>query len=115
MSVNARDELEVQAIRGFVSDLVTGYAGVATLGHATLFGAGAYAAGIAAAKFGITDPLLAQLRDEYRIEVSINAWPEWPSRLLRVSAQLYNDLSQYEVLGAALGELLASEVGRARR
>ena len=39
-------------------DLVTGYAGVATLGHATLFGAGAYAAGIAAAKFGITDPLL---------------------------------------------------------
>lgn len=39
-------------------DLVTGYAGVATLGHAALFGAGAYAAGIAAAKFGITDPLL---------------------------------------------------------
>ncbi len=39
-------------------DLVTGYSGVATLGHATLFGAGAYAAGIAAAKFGITDPLL---------------------------------------------------------
>ncbi|WP_323014559.1 branched-chain amino acid ABC transporter permease [Devosia sp.] len=39
-------------------DLVTGYAGVATLGHAAVFGAGAYAAGIAAAKFGITDPLL---------------------------------------------------------
>lgn len=39
-------------------DLVTGFAGVATLGHAALFGAGAYAAGIAAAKFGITDPLL---------------------------------------------------------
>lgn len=39
-------------------DLVTGFAGVATLGHATLFGAGAYAAGIAAAKFGLTDPLL---------------------------------------------------------
>jgi branched-chain amino acid transport system permease protein len=39
-------------------DLVTGYSGVATLGHATLFGAGAYAAGIVAAKFGITDPLL---------------------------------------------------------
>jgi branched-chain amino acid transport system permease protein len=39
-------------------DLVTGVAGVATLGHATVFGAGAYAAGIAAAKFGITDPLL---------------------------------------------------------
>jgi branched-chain amino acid transport system permease protein len=39
-------------------DLVTGYAGVATLGHATLFGAGAYAAGIAAARFGLADPLL---------------------------------------------------------
>lgn len=39
-------------------DLVTGYSGVATLGHATLFGAGAYAAGILAAKFGVTDPLL---------------------------------------------------------
>lgn len=39
-------------------DLVTGYGGVATLGHAALFGAGAYAAGIAAAKFGVTDPLL---------------------------------------------------------
>lgn len=38
-------------------DLVTGFAGVATLGHAALFGAGAYAAGIAAAKFGVTDPL----------------------------------------------------------
>lgn len=39
-------------------DLVTGYSGIATLGHATLFGAGAYAAGIVAAKFGVTDPLL---------------------------------------------------------
>lgn len=39
-------------------DLVTGYAGVATLGHATLFGAGAYAAGIAAAHFGVADPLV---------------------------------------------------------
>ncbi|WP_291408785.1 branched-chain amino acid ABC transporter permease [Devosia sp.] len=39
-------------------DLVTGFSGVATLGHATLFGAGAYAAGIFAARFGVTDPLL---------------------------------------------------------
>lgn len=39
-------------------DLVTGYSGVATLGHASVFGAGAYAAGIIAAKFGVTDPLL---------------------------------------------------------
>ncbi|RUM98221.1 branched-chain amino acid ABC transporter permease [Pseudaminobacter arsenicus] len=39
-------------------DLVTGYCGIATLGHAALFGAGAYAAGIAAAHFGITDPII---------------------------------------------------------
>lgn len=38
-------------------DLVTGYAGIATLGHAVLFGAGAYAAGIGAVRFGIADPL----------------------------------------------------------
>ncbi|MBK3745078.1 branched-chain amino acid ABC transporter permease, partial [Paraburkholderia aspalathi] len=38
-------------------DLVTGYCGIATLGHAALFGAGAYGAGIAAAHFGISDPL----------------------------------------------------------
>lgn len=38
-------------------DLVTGICGVATLGQAAMFGAGAYAAGIGAAHFGITDPL----------------------------------------------------------
>lgn len=37
-------------------DLVTGYCGVATLGHAALFGAGAYAAGIAAVHAGVTEP-----------------------------------------------------------
>lgn len=42
-------------------DLVTGYCGVATLGHAALFGSGAYAAGIAAAHYGITDPLMMTL------------------------------------------------------
>jgi len=39
-------------------DLVLGYAGVITLGHSAFFGLGAYVAGILAAKFGITDPLL---------------------------------------------------------
>jgi len=39
-------------------DLVTGFCGVATLGHAALFGAGAYGAGIAAAHFGVTDPIV---------------------------------------------------------
>lgn len=38
-------------------DLVTGYCGIATLGHAALFGAGAYGAGITAAHFDIASPL----------------------------------------------------------
>jgi len=38
-------------------DLVVGYCGVATLGHAALFGAGAYAAGIACVN-GLTEPVL---------------------------------------------------------
>ncbi|MEZ0222639.1 branched-chain amino acid ABC transporter permease [Tardiphaga sp. 1201_B9_N1_1] len=37
-------------------DLVTGYCGVATLGHAAQFGVGAYAAGIACVR-GIADPI----------------------------------------------------------
>ncbi|WP_375459147.1 branched-chain amino acid ABC transporter permease [uncultured Enterovirga sp.] len=38
-------------------DLVVGYCGVATLGHAALFGAGAYGAGVVAVHAGITEPL----------------------------------------------------------
>lgn len=38
-------------------DLVTGFCGVATLGHAALYGAGAYAAGMAAVQWNVTDPL----------------------------------------------------------
>jgi branched-chain amino acid transport system permease protein len=37
-------------------DLVTGYCGIATLGHAALFGTAAYAAGVACVR-GVTDPL----------------------------------------------------------
>lgn len=39
-------------------DLVVGYCGVATLGHAALYGAGAYAAGYLSARLGLADPLL---------------------------------------------------------
>ncbi len=39
-------------------DLILGYAGIITLGHAAFFGFGAYVTGIMAAKMGITDPLI---------------------------------------------------------
>jgi branched-chain amino acid transport system permease protein len=39
-------------------DLIVGYAGIITLGHSAYFGLGAYAAGILAAKAGISDPMV---------------------------------------------------------
>jgi branched-chain amino acid transport system permease protein len=42
-------------------DLIVGYAGIVTLGHAAFFGFGAYVAGILSAKYGVTAPLLQML------------------------------------------------------
>ena len=46
--------------------------------------------------------LQRQLWDSHRIEVPINVWPEWPHRLLRVSAQIYNRVEQFEQLAYVL-------------
>jgi isopenicillin-N epimerase len=48
------------------------------------------------------DPLQDRLRLEHGIEVPVIPWPAPPRRLLRVSAQLYNSLPQYEFLAQAL-------------
>ncbi len=55
------------------------------------------------------DPLQEKLLRDYRIEVPIIPWPVYPKRLLRISAQLYNSLPQYEKLADALQEILPSD------
>jgi len=55
--------------------------------------------------FGL-EGLHAALLSAWRIEAPILLWPAPPHRLVRVSAQLYNDLEQYRELGRALGALL---------
>jgi isopenicillin-N epimerase len=47
-------------------------------------------------------PLQDRLRERHRIEVPIISWPAPPRRVLRISAQLYNSLPQYELLAKAL-------------
>ena len=51
------------------------------------------------------DPLQERLLAEHAIEVPVIHWLRWPRRLLRISAQLYNSVPQYERLGAALQRL----------
>jgi isopenicillin-N epimerase len=53
-----------------------------------------------------TDPLQDRLLEEYAIEVPVVTWPEPPRRLLRVSAGLYNDASDYDRLAAVLERIL---------
>jgi isopenicillin-N epimerase len=48
------------------------------------------------------DPLQRWLFDEHRIEVPIFTWPASPRRQVRISAQAYNELAEYEALAAAL-------------
>lgn len=52
------------------------------------------------------DPLQDALLDQFRIEVPIVPWPVPPKRLVRISAQLYNEEKEYEYLGEALRKLL---------
>lgn len=50
----------------------------------------------------VFDPLQVALYEKHRIEVPIIDWPALGQRFVRVSAQLYNDASDYDALGAAL-------------
>ncbi len=51
-----------------------------------------------------------ELFDRFGIEVPIVPWQETPRLLVRVSAQIYNNLEQYEYLAKALMELVAENV-----
>lgn len=55
------------------------------------------------------DPLQDRLVDLHRIQVPVWALPDCGTRILRISAQLYNTLAEYEHLGHALKEELARE------
>ena len=50
------------------------------------------------------DELQERLFSEFKIEVPVIPWPAAPKRLLRISAQLYNSLQQYDRLAAVLAE-----------
>jgi isopenicillin-N epimerase len=51
------------------------------------------------------DPLQTELLERWRIEVPVIPWPAAPRRLIRISAQIYNRVEQYEALGQALQTL----------
>lgn len=53
------------------------------------------------------DPLQTLLWENYKIEVPVIPWHQKPKRLIRISAQLYNSLPQYEFLARSLKECLA--------
>lgn len=48
------------------------------------------------------DPVQTRLFEEQRIEVPIFPWPAAPQRLVRLSAQLYNDIEDMRALAGAL-------------
>ncbi|MEY2409313.1 MAG: isopenicillin-N epimerase [Verrucomicrobiota bacterium] len=51
---------------------------------------------------GHPDRFQDQLLEQNAIEVPCIPWPAWPKRLVRISAQLYNSLPQYQELARAL-------------
>jgi isopenicillin-N epimerase len=53
------------------------------------------------------DPLQVALFSKHHIEVPVPPWPAPPGRLIRISAQLYNDIDQYH----RLADVLRAELG----
>ena len=55
---------------------------------------------------GWTHPLQSRLFEQFSIEVPVFHWPAPPRLLLRISAQAYNHVGQYEQLAASLEAIL---------
>jgi branched-chain amino acid transport system permease protein len=51
-------QIAITALFALSLDLILGYAGIVSLGHAAFFGVGAYAAGLLSSRYGIGDPLI---------------------------------------------------------
>ena len=49
-------------------------------------------------------PLQQRLYDKHKIQLPILSWPQSPNRVLRVSAQRYNQIGEYALLADALAE-----------
>ncbi|MFB2771076.1 aminotransferase class V-fold PLP-dependent enzyme [Pelatocladus sp. BLCC-F211] len=52
-----------------------------------------------------------ELFDRFGIQVQIVPWQETPKLLVRISAQIYNTIEEYEYLGKALRELITESGG----
>jgi isopenicillin-N epimerase len=59
------------------------------------------------------DPVEEDLRGTYGIEVPVLACPEGPGSILRIAAQIYNSIEQYEYLADSLDAALRSRGGAA--
>jgi isopenicillin-N epimerase len=53
------------------------------------------------------DPVSKELFEKHRIETLVSVWPRSPSRVLRISAQLYNDEAQFRTLARAVTEAVS--------
>lgn len=54
--------------------------------------------------------LQTQLLQQFQIEVPVIPWQDFPpDRVIRLSAQIYNTMADYDVLAGALSELLVAE------
>ncbi|MCY1006555.1 aminotransferase class V-fold PLP-dependent enzyme [Nannocystis pusilla] len=60
-----------------------------------------------------SDPLQDALLLRHGIEVPLPPWPAPPQRLIRISAQLYNEVAHYEALARALRAELEGTFGHA--